>query len=293
MKVYEGDSFAEVYQASLKDLMTSPDYQSTPRDLKVNENINVSLIVNDPLQCLYSTPVRSSKKKYIAAELIWYFMGRRDVDFIKKYAKFWESIQNEDGTVNSSYGYLLFKKKSRFGKTQYEWALNSLIKDKDSRQAILHFNLPEHQYSTNKDFVCTMYGIFHIRENKLDFTVHMRSNDVVWGLPTDFAFFVLLQNQMLVHLQKTYPSLEMGKYTHVANSYHIYERHIDIVSKSLEHDFKSERLPQIGKSLISYTSEPSTEFSVLAENYEDSEIDVFSDELFKWIITNIKGDEEV
>lgn len=291
MKVYEGDSFAQVYQVSLKDLMTSPDFQSTPRDLKVNENINVSLIINDPLQCLYYTPIRESKKKYIAAELIWYFMGRRDADFIKKYAKFWESIQNEDGTVNSSYGYLLFNKRSRFRMTQYEWALNSLIKDKDSRQAILHFNLPEHQYTTNKDFVCTMYGIFHIRENKLDFTVHMRSNDVVWGLPTDVAFFVLLQNQMLVHLQKQYPALEMGKYTHVANSYHIYERHFDAITKALEHDFVSERIPQIGQSLITYTANPSTEFSVLAENYEDTTHENFSDDLFKWIIKNIQNNE--
>ncbi len=288
MRVYQEDSFAKLYESSLKDLIISPKYETRPRDLKIKENTNVSLVLNNPLSCLYSNEIRSSQKKYIAAELLWYFMGRRDVTFIKKYAKFWETIQNEDGTVNSSYGYLLFSKKNRFGDTQYEWALNSLLKDKDSRQAVIHFNLPEHQYKTNKDFVCTMYGIFQIRDNKLNFTVSMRSNDVIWGLPTDIAFFAILQSQMLNHLRREYLDLEMGTYTHIVNSFHIYEHHFKTVEDMLEHEFISEEIPKVNENLISTLAQPTPNMTVLFSNYLDATSESFGDPLFRWIIENIK-----
>ncbi len=271
---------------SLRDLMDNPEYETQPRDLKIKENTNVCLILDNPLSCLYTNAVRSSQNKYISAELIWYFNARRDVEFISKYAKFWNTIQNEDGSVNSSYGYLLFNKKNRFGFTQYEWALKSLLKDRDSRQAVLHFNLPEHQYETNKDFVCTMYGIFQIRNNKLNLTIHMRSNDVIWGLPTDIAFFAILQSQLLSHLKSSYPNLKLGSYTHIVNSYHIYEHHFDTVNKMLSSEFIQEELPQVKLDLITSTSKTTPNFKILSENFKDGP-SLFSDPLYKWIAKNI------
>ena len=286
MRIYRHQDFSQLYEMSLSDLMSNPEYETRPRQLSIKENTNVCLILENPLSCLYTNEQRSSQKKYIAAELIWYFNARRDVEFISKYAKFWNSIQNEDGTVNSSYGYLLFGKKNRFGGTQYEWALNSLLKDRDSRQAVLHFNLPEHQYETNKDFVCTMYGIFQIRENRLNFTVSMRSNDAIWGLPTDIAFFAILQSQMLSHLKLKYPDLEMGTYTHIANSYHIYEHHFEIVKKMLAFPFLSEEIPSVSQNLITPASKTSSEFKVLSSNFEEN-IFAFQDPLYSWILKNI------
>jgi thymidylate synthase len=286
MRVYQHQDFSKLYEMSLRDLMDNPEYETQPRDLKIKENTNVCLILDNPLSCLYTNAVRSSQNKYISAELIWYFNARRDVEFISKYAKFWNTIQNEDGSVNSSYGYLLFNKKNRFGFTQYEWALKSLLKDRDSRQAVLHFNLPEHQYETNKDFVCTMYGIFQIRNNKLNLTIHMRSNDVIWGLPTDIAFFAILQSQLLSHLKSSYPNLKLGSYTHIVNSYHIYEHHFDTVNKMLSSEFIQEELPQVKLDLITSTSKTTPNFKILSENFKDGP-SLFSDPLYKWIAKNI------
>ncbi len=288
MKVYRDLDFSNLYRESLKDLMQNPEYETRPRDLKIRENTNVALVLENPLSCLYANEARSSQTRYIAAELLWYFMGRNDVDFIKKYAKFWESIQNEDGTVNSSYGSLLFSKKNRYGHTQYRWALKSLIKDRDSRQAILHFNLPEHQYETNRDFVCTMYGIFQIRDNQLNFTVSMRSNDVVWGLPTDIAFFTTLQCQMLSHLRLTYPDLMLGTYTHLANSFHIYEHHFSAVNQMLEKDFIAQSIPGLVENFITEDGKPSSHFKIMFDNREDN-YELFNDSLSRWIIKNLNA----
>jgi len=288
MIIYQAETFAAVYEEALYDLVKNPDYVTQPRDMKINEMCDVALEIGDPLSCLYTNPERSSQFKYIAAELLWYFMGRSDVEYISKFAKFWESIQNEDGTVNSSYGNLLFTNKNEHGLTQYQWALESLIKDKDSRQAILHFNLPIHQRHGNKDFVCTVYGIFQIRNNRLNFTVHMRSNDVILGLPTDVAFFATLQSQMLKHLRQHggYSELSMGTYTHIANSFHLYERHFDLVKRMIQHKFEPVNMPAVDCNLITQNGSPTSAFSYLFEVQDNIEPDT-GDELFDWILKNL------
>jgi thymidylate synthase len=286
MLTYRFDTFAEAYKDSLTDLLTFPEYETRPRGMTIKENCDVALVIDNPLSCLYENTVRSSQLKYIAAELLWYFMGRNDVGYISKFAKFWESIQNDDGTVNSSYGHLLFANPNEHGFMQYEWAVNSLLKDKDSRQAVLHFNLPSHQRDGNKDFVCTMYGIFQIRENKLNFTVSMRSNDVILGLPTDIAFFVTLQSQMLFHLVthggEEFRELELGTYTHIANSFHLYERHFDLVDRMIREDFVPHQIPKVREELVSVKGKPSPLFSRLFSTQNDPNEKV-GDELMHWI----------
>lgn len=287
MVIYQSLGFADVYEELLLDLIREPEYTTKPRDMKINEICDVSLVIENPLSCLYINSARSSQFKYIAAEFLWYFMGRRDVEYISKYAKFWESIKNSDDTVNSSYGWLLFNNPNEFGFTQYRWALESLAQDKDSRQAVLHFNLPSHQYSGNKDFVCTMYGIFQIRDNRLNFTVSMRSNDVILGLPTDVAFFTILQSQMLSHLRTYagYPELELGTYTHISNSSHIYERHFEIASKMINTKFEAITIPEVSLDLIDINGKPTDNFKALFENQEEA-IDL-NDNLYNWIINNV------
>jgi thymidylate synthase len=282
---FHGKNFAAVYEELLHELMNDPEYVTQPRDMKINELCDVALVIEDPLSCLYENEVRSSQFKYIAAEFLWYFMGRNDVEYISKYAKFWETIQNEDGTVNSAYGNLIFNKKNEYGFTQYEWALESLLKDKDSRQAVLHFNLPSHQWNGNRDFVCTMYAIFQIRNSRLNFTVSMRSNDVILGLPTDVAFFVTLQSQLLNHLRNnpTYSELEMGTYTHIANSSHIYERHFEMANKMIKRAFKPLEIPAVNLPLILENGDPSPD---LIDLFNDSSTQV-EDSLYNWIQTNL------
>lgn len=292
MQVFKGNSFSEVYKDSLSYLYNAPQHETQPRDMKVKENIQVCLEINNPLYSMFDNPRRSSQYRYIAAELLWYFLGRADVEFISKYASFWKQIQNEDGSVNSSYGNLLFSKKNRYGQSQYEWAHNALVKDKDSRQSIMHFNLPEHQHPNNKDFVCTMYGVFHIRDNKLDFAIYMRSNDAILGTPTDIAFFTLLQQQMLKHLQFTYPDLKLGKYTHTMDSYHIYERHFDLVKGMLEEEFKNVEFPVLQESLISDTGIPTSPLKLL-ETYHTDDLPVSNDPVYTWIQNNMKDEVSV
>jgi len=108
------------------------------------------------------------------------------------------------------------------------------VKDKDSRQAFMRFNNISHQFEGVKDLPCTFIGIFHIRDNKLNFTIEMRSNDIVKGLIHDEPSFTLFQWLMLLKLKPTYPELKLGTYTHIANSLHLYETDFELTEKRLK-----------------------------------------------------------
>lgn len=289
MLVFKADSFAECYHNSIMSLFANGT-ENHARGTKSTELLDVALEISDPRKCLYLNKERGSQKKYIAAEFLWYYMGRNDAAFISKWAKFWETIQNQDGTVNSAYGNLIFRPSIRGGLTQYQWAIRSLISDKNTRQAVMHFNRPDHQYFGNKDFVCTMYANCHIRNNKFYMSVFMRSNDAIWGTPTDVAFFCSLQIQMYNHLKVAYPNLELGSYTHVANSYHVYDRHYDLVKRMMDEPFESEELPPIVSNLIEIDGSPSQSLQTLmtAATATEENYLIFQDgdDLLKWIYSN-------
>jgi thymidylate synthase len=287
MKIYSNNTFASSYNHLLSDLMSIEAANNSARSLPTREIIDGCIELHDPINCMYLNNARSSQFRYIAAEFMWYFLGRNDVDFIKEYAKFWLQIQNPDGTVNSSYGNLIFNIKNSHGYTQYAWALNSLLKDKNTRQAVLHFNSADHQYDSNKDFVCTMYANFLIRDNKLRMSVKMRSNDVILGLPTDVAFFTVLQQQILSHLRKLkYPDLELGTYTHIVDSLHVYERHYGLVERMLDEDFINVQMPTLYSDLIDLTGTPSINLLEIGESKEN-------DDLLMWIHENMKIKKDV
>ncbi len=118
-------------------------------------------------------------------------------------------------------------------RTPWEWCVESLKADKDTRQAILRFSLPEHQWIGNKDQTCTLHGIFMIRDDKLNFTINMRSNDLTLGLVYDLPWFISLMYTMKDELKELYPSLEIGTYTHYVHNIHVYDRDEEKIAKML------------------------------------------------------------
>lgn len=256
MSLVNSDHFAYAYENILCTLYYHPEYITSPRGQKVHEIIDFTIKLTNPYSSLFKNDRRSSKKDYLAGEFEWYFSGRNDLKFIQRYASFWKDVANDNGTINSAYGYLIFTQLNDYNLCQYEFAINTLINDKDSRQAIMHFNNQSHQYYNNKDLVCTMYSIFNIRDNKLNMTVHMRSNDVILGLPNDIAFFTLLQIQAYHHLKQYHPFLEIGTYTHFVNSLHLYERNFQLVREMLSQDFKPDFLIDLEEDLVNISGFP-------------------------------------
>lgn len=230
------DTTQQAYLAALSYVFNEPQYCSAPRGQAIKEIVNYGFTVAYPT----AEAIRTLDEErnvviadYTAKEMGLYDSCTNRVEDFEKASSFWRKIANEDGTINSAYGYLIFKNNSCGGMTPWQWARHSLIVDKDTRQAILHFNLPEHAMIGVKDFPCTMYANFLIREDKLHLSVFMRSNDLVLGLVYDMVWFINLMNRMIKELKDVYPNLTIGTYTHHANSMHLYERDCDKVKKML------------------------------------------------------------
>ena len=276
----ERSTFAFAYQKLCNEILALPEHEVGPRGLQTKELRNVQLTIQNPLSNLFWTEYRQPDERYLAGELLWYFRASNLLEDIKPYSKFWDKLVNPDGrTLNSAYGYLLFRGKQ----SEWNWAYTKLVQDKNTRQSIIRFNKPVHSFEGNKDFVCTLTGIFHIREDKLYLTINMRSSDMWFGLTYDVPFFTLLLQQMRLQLLPTYPNLKIGYFTMNLASAHIYERNYCDVHKMLADTIEPDQLPEMKVSFIKPTGAMTREFTLLTTAILTNEEFTIEDELYRWI----------
>jgi thymidylate synthase len=249
MLQFRSNNLASEYRSALMSLKNFYEYENPARDLETYEILNVEFNFennyNELFNSLYINARRSSQLKYIAAEFLWALNSSNKLDFIELYASFWKNIANEkDGTCNSAYGNLLFEHNhgiTNNTSSQFLYAFNELKKDKFSRRAIIFYNSPYFQQDRIgvKDFPCTVYSNFLIRNNKLIMINHMRSQDIILGFSTDIPLFQLFHNIMLCKLQKIYPNLELGNFIHKVDSLHLYKKNLPLVNEMLTTSFNS------------------------------------------------------
>ena len=230
-----GESFADVYDKAMDMLLNNYEYKTAPRGLDIHECLNVGLYIENPTLNLFKYEDKSLTLPtgYVKKEMCLYLLGSDDARDFSKASKFWDNIKTKQGKINSAYGNLIFNKSLEDGRSQFDWAFDSLKNDKDSRQSFMRYNNTSHQYDGNKDVPCTFIQGFHIRDNKLHTTVEMRSNDLIKGTTYDIPSFILFQRLMLLRLREVYPDLEMGSYTHFANSFHLYSTDFELVERRL------------------------------------------------------------
>ena len=239
------NNFSETFISLIRDIEHKGSV-SQPRDLKVKELIYGQVDV-DPTKPIANFEDRKFNFKYFAGELAWYLQKDTNIDYINKFSNFWKNITNP-GTneINSNYGALLFN-------DQLAWCLDSLKKDKNTRQAIAFLNQPKYQFEGNKDFVCTMYLNFFIRDNKLNMKVQMRSNDIFYGLTFDAPFFAFVHQHMYLWLkEEAYTNLELGTYTHFADNIHFYQHHFELADKIKSNGAASVQYDMILKKPLFY-----------------------------------------
>ena len=258
-------TFADAYRCILSDCFVNYDYSVNPRGMWCREKQNVIFTITDPLQQLFDNEVRDLPRQYLARELSLYLGGVNLAYRFAKASKFWDKIKNPDGTVNSAYGHILFcenmfdKEKNqrvipgnRNLHSAWIYALGTLVKDQYSRQAVLHINQRKHLImKDSKDIPCTMSLVFSIRDNQLNLTVHMRSNDVIKGTTFDIPAFMVFQQAMWLSLREiAYPDLNLGTYTHFVDSLHLYESNFELAEKMLRKPFTPKSLPLLDNGKI-------------------------------------------
>ena len=233
----EGQSIDQI-AVQLARTMLDKGHYNNPRGKKTLEIDDAFLTLKDPTKNVISNEARGTDLEYLRGELDWYLNGTYDADGITEHSSFWENLTDRNGTVNSNYGMIALKEKYN-GKSQFNWCVDKLNEDRQSRQAVINYNQPEHKYDGNRDFVCTMYQQFRSNDGKnLDSTVSMRSNDFIFGATYDIPFFTMIQQGMCFETDT-----KLGDYKHHAGSMHVYERHFDM----LEDIAKTGEVPDSGQ----------------------------------------------
>ena len=94
----------------------------------------------------------------------------------------------------------------------------------DGRQVVLQIwdaalDLPlDDGEPVNADIPCNICSMLKVRDNRLEWSQIMRSNDIFKGLPYNFIQFTTLQDVLAGWI-----GIEPGAYTHFAGSLHLYE----------------------------------------------------------------------
>lgn len=180
----------------------------------VGEILNAVTVISNPTKNIMRNRIRKLPMKYAVGELLWYLSGNNNLSEIQKYTSAWDRMSDDGKTVNSNYGWCI---RHKYGFDQWEYVRELLRKSPETRQAVLHIKTADNKES--KDVNCTVCLQFFIRDNKLHATVYMRSNDIWMGFPYDVFQFTCMQILMSMEL-----GVEIGIYTHVAGSLHLYKR---------------------------------------------------------------------
>lgn len=250
----EANSFAKVYSNCCIALQRHPEYISSPRNQKIHEILDASIVITDPYSNIFVNSARSVPIDYLKKELTLYFKGSNSVEEFGEASAFWKKLSDDGQTVNSAYGYLLFKKLNKNGLTQWKWLIDTLSKDSDSRQALMYLGGADYQYENVRDFVCTTSYHFFIRDDRLNMIVNRRSQDIFFGMTFDIPWELILMQCALVELINIYPNLKLGWYSLHCGSMHLYERNFDIIKEMTDTTFEESSIVRIQESPILHSA---------------------------------------
>jgi len=219
------------YFKELYNKILNKDFVIDKSGVKTVELIFPRIELN-PMQPMLDFNVRKTPIKYVEKELNWYNSQSLYIDNYVDDIDIWQKVCDKDGKINSNYGYLIYNKGNG---NQYENCFNHLKNNKYSRQAIMIYNRPSMHKDYNKngmnDFTCTMYNSFLIRNNKLISIFNMRSNDAIYGFFSDFPWACKVYEKLYNDLLNIYPELKKDSIIWSSISFHVYERHFNILEE--------------------------------------------------------------
>ncbi|MDN3055985.1 MULTISPECIES: thymidylate synthase [Streptomyces] len=211
--------FQAAYLHHVADLLHDPQFHNAPRGFASQERLGVSFLLDDPRRRLITHPARRTNVVFNFAEALWYLAGRDDLDYLAYYAPS-VARYSADGRclTGTAYGPRIFRYGAR-SLDQWATVVDTLRQDPDSKRAVIQILRPEELHVTdNPDVACTLCLQFLLREGRLHMVGYMRANDVYRGMVSDVFSFTFLQEMMARQL-----GAELGGYTHVAGSLHLYQ----------------------------------------------------------------------
>lgn len=190
---------------------------SQPRGQKTRELLGHSVNI-DMSRPVLTVARRRLGYRFLAAEAAWILSGDNRVETIAPYAAKIADFSDDGQTFFGAYGPKVL--------AQLGYVVDTLIKDPDSRQAVL--NIWRENPPASKDIPCTLSAQFMIRGGQIHAVVSMRSSDLWLGLPYDLFNFSMLAAWVGLEISRRGgPLYSLGTLTNFAGSRHLYERDWD------------------------------------------------------------------
>lgn len=239
MIAIEAATADEAWRNAARLLQDTTDIQPG-RDQPTRELLHVAFTLSDPRQRLVFA--RPFNPAHAIAEVIWILSGGNACDFVAFWNPRMRRFVDEAGprVFHGAYGRRLGGRPQLSPAAanalrvttctdlstndQLRAACDALLHAPDSRQVVLQIwdstrDLPN-PTPRSRDVPCNLLSHIMIRNGQLEWLQIMRSNDLIWGTPLNFIQFTCLQEIMAGWL-----GVEAGKYVHVSDSLHVYQRH--------------------------------------------------------------------
>tara|TARA_R110000751_G_scaffold23666_1_gene65293 strand:- start:4515 stop:5546 length:1032 start_codon:yes stop_codon:yes gene_type:complete len=160
-------------------------------------------------------------------EGLWMLAGREDAAYLTKFNKRMSEFSDNGHTFNGAYGY---RWKNHFKKDQIDIVCRRLKTDPNDRRCVLAIWDCTHDLDRQTlDTPCNTHIYVKIRNAKLNITVCCRSNDMIWGAyGANAVHFSMLQEYMAAKI-----GVEVGVYTQISDSFHVYKDVFDKLETKL------------------------------------------------------------
>jgi len=227
----EFQSLDDLLNATYSDILQNGVLIESKRGLNLEITQFIATLLNPRVRTSLSLDRKLVKSKF--AEFAWYLSKDNDKNFIKPYISDYDQEEQENDKILGGYGPKIFGLIG--GISQYERIIEQIVKRKTTKQAYLAISDREdYKFRSEKHASppCTIGLQFYVRNEKLNLTVYMRSNDAYLGLPHDLFCFTMLQE--LVSLRT---NIALGVYTHCVTSMHVYEKHRGKIQDYLKEGF--------------------------------------------------------
>lgn len=234
---FTGQTANEVWSKAAAELLRNQETSIASRAGDTIELLHTIINVENPTQRWVTQRIPPISIGFALAELIWILAGSNDARVIN----FWNPVLPKfSGSNNEYHGAYGFRIRHTFGFDQLEHAYLTLKNNPNSRQTVILIWDPRIDYPdksgrpVNDDIPCNICSLLKVRNNKLEWTQIMRSNDIYLGLPYNFIQFTSLQEILAGWLK-----LKVGSYCHYSDSLHLYRKNLSELSIGNEINIKN------------------------------------------------------
>jgi thymidylate synthase len=174
-------------------------------------------------------PLLTTKKmqwKSLLHEVLWYLSGDNHIRNLRNYTKIWDAWADENGNLETAYGYYWRHFPSAQKKKNGEWVvkeidqiqyvIDEIKRNPNSRRLVVSAWEPGNA-TTSKLPPCHYTFVFNVNNGRLNCHLTQRSGDIALGIPFNLAAYSLLTQIIAQQV-----GLKLGEFGHTIVDAHIY-----------------------------------------------------------------------